>query len=158
MITRSKILSKQIVAFTFGAFIVTMIYAGCESTPEKRIENAEEGLHEAKKEIKEAIKDARTAYRDEWHTFQFEMEAKIRDSEYRMNELKRKMVKADGKTKSKFDKEIEAVERQNENLKHRLAEYKDEGKEKWDEFKTDFAREVEIIEKSLSDLTDLQKK
>lgn len=150
--------SKKIVGFTLAAFISVSIYSGCDKTPEKRIENAEQDLHEAKKEVKEAIKDAQTVYRDEWHTFQFDMEAKIRDNEYRINELKRQMVKADAKSKMKFDKEIEVVEQHNEHLKRRLAEYKDEGKEKWEDFKKDFMREVEGIQKSLSDLTDLQKK
>ncbi len=151
-------LTKQILVLTAAAFICVNIYTGCESTPEKRMESAEQDLHEAKKEIKEAIKDAQTEYKDEWHTFQFDNEAKLRDNEYRINELKNKMVKARGKTKLRFDKEIEIVEQRNENLKNKLAGYKDEGTEKWDEFKKEFTHELEMIEKSLSDVTDLQKK
>ena len=151
-------LSKQTVVLTVVAFISVNIYSGCESTPEKRVESAEQDLHEARKEIKEAVKDARTAYRDEWHTFQFDTEAKLRDNEYRINELKRQMVKAPVKSKMKFDKEIEAVEQRNENLKQKLADYKDEGKEEWEDFKKEFAIEVEGIQKSLSNVTELKKK
>lgn len=151
-------LSKHIIGCTVAVFISVVTYSGCEKTPEKRIEHAEQDLHDAKKEIREAIKDVQTAYKDEWHTFQFDMEAKIRDNEYRTNELKRQMVKADAKPKATFDKEIEVVEQRNENLKRTLAEYKDEGKEKWEDFKKDVVREVGGIQKSLSDLTELQKK
>ncbi len=150
-------LSKQIV-ITVAALISVTMYWGCESTPEKRMESAEQDLHEAKKEVKEAIKDAQTAYRDEWHTFQFDTEAKLRDNEYRINELKRQMVKAHGKEKVRFDKEVEAVERRNENLKQRLAAYTDKGKENWESVKKEFAGELEGIQKSLLDLTESKKR
>ncbi len=148
-------LLKHIV--TFAAFVSVLMYSGCDSTPEKRMQSAEQDLHEAKKEVKEAIKDVQTAYRDEWHTFQFDTEAKLRDNEYRINELKRRMVAAQGKEKIQFDREIETVEQRNENLKRRLAEYRDTGKEEWENFKKEFAGELERIQKSLSDLTEKKK-
>lgn len=151
-------LSKHIIGCTVAVFISVVTYSGCEKTPEKRIEHAEQDLHDAKKEIREAIKDVQTAYKDEWHTFQFDMEAKLRDNEYRINELKRQMVKTHAKTKMQFDKEIETVEQRNENLKQRLAEYRDKGKEEWENFKKEFAGEVETIQKSLSDLAESGKK
>ena len=145
--------AKHIILLIGACLTAGGIYSACEQTPEKKIEAAKEEIHEAKQDIKEALKDAQTAYRDEWHTFQFDTETKLRENEYHVNELKESMVKMDARAKATFDTTLAVVEQRNESLKKQLAGYKDEGKEKWGEFKEHVTHDMGEIEKSLEELT-----
>ena len=144
--------SKTIFAVVAIGLITGTVLTGCRNTPEKNIEDAKENLREAKDDVKEAVNDALTAYRDEWHTFKFDAEAKIRDNEYTMNGYKDKMVKAGATQKAIFTKKIGELEQRNADLKRRVEEYRDEGKDKWEEFKQAFTDDLDALGKSLKDL------
>ena len=143
---------KHIGVFVFACFTIGIVCWGCEQTPEKKLESAKEDLHSAKQDLKEAVKDAQTAYQDEWYAFQFEMEARVRANEYRLNELKGKSVRAGVQAKAKRNTKLAATEQRNENLKTMLADYRDEGKEKWIEFKEHVVRDLNQIKTSLEEL------
>lgn len=145
--------TKTLFALVAIGLVAGTVSTGCESTPEKKIEDAKENLREAKHDVKEAVKDALTAYRDEWEGFKFDAETKLRENEYTMNEYKRKMVKADATQKAILNRKIEELGQRNAELQRRLGEYHDEGKTKWEEFKLEFTHDMDALGNSLKDLT-----
>jgi hypothetical protein len=44
------------------------------------------------------------------------------------------------------------LEQKNRGLKKQLEEYKDEGESKWQEFKTNFSRDMDAVGKTVKDL------
>src|ERR1035437_6875337 len=55
--------------------------------------------------------------------------------------------------KAEYKKTIDKLEQKNSDKKKKLDDYKADGKEKWELFKTDFNKGMDEIGKSLKDLT-----
>lgn len=134
------------------------VSTGCENTPDEKIQDAKKNLQEAKHDVKEAVNDALTAYRDEWESFRFDAEAKLRDNEYTINGHIKKMVKADPTQKAIFNKRIGELEQRNGELQKRLAEYHDDGKSNWEEFKQGFVHDLDALGTSLKGFSVHDKK
>ena len=62
------------------------------------------------------------------------------------------MEKAGPKMKTKYSKDVTALEQRNSNLKKKLEEYKNEGTSKWQEFKTNFKHDMDGLGKTMKDL------
>ena len=63
------------------------------------------------------------------------------------------MDKAGPSLKSRYGKSVASLERQNKELKGKMADYKDEGKDKWEAFKDGFDREMDKVTTAVKDLT-----
>jgi hypothetical protein len=62
------------------------------------------------------------------------------------------MEKAGSIMKAKYSKQVAVLEQKNADLKKKLADYKDEGQSKWQEFKTNFKNDMDAIGKTMTDL------
>jgi hypothetical protein len=135
--------SMKYKTFTFAVIgcIAGIIFAGCEKTPEQKVEVANQELKEAKAD-----------YRAEWQKYKADSEEQIKANEDRIDAFKAKMKKADRKIKTKYYTAVGELERKNRNLKRKLEEYKDEGESKWQEFKTNFSHDMEGIGNTMKDL------
>jgi predicted nucleic acid-binding Zn-ribbon protein len=129
--------------FTFAVIgcIAGIILAGCEKTPEQKMEGA-----------KQELKDAKADYLAEWQTFKVESEEQINANEDRIDAFREKMEKAGTKAKANYSKAVAELKQKNRDLKKQLAEYKDEGEGKWQEFKTNFRRDMDAVGKTMKDL------
>jgi predicted RNase H-like nuclease (RuvC/YqgF family) len=141
-------MKNNIATFAVVGFMAGTTLLGCEKTPEQKIEATKENVREAKQELK----DARAEYVKEWETFKAESEQHIEANEVKIHAVKEKMDKAGHKAKAQYRKDVEALEQKNHDLKNKLAEYKDEGKSKWEEFKANFKHDMDGIGKTMKDL------
>jgi uncharacterized protein (DUF3084 family) len=98
------------------------------------------------------LKDARTGYLAEWQTFKRDAEQAIAANEKRIDTLKIDIGKVDSQVKAKYRKDVAALEQANRGLKKNLKEYKDEGQDKWETFKTNFNHDLDGIGKTIKDL------
>lgn len=62
---------------------------------------------------------------------------------------KKEEVKAD------FKKKIDELDQQNTDMQKRMEDYKAEGKENWESFKTEFSQDMNALGKSFKDLFTL---
>ncbi|MGD0338263.1 MAG: hypothetical protein ABSB78_05690 [Bacteroidota bacterium] len=138
----------SIFVFAVIGFMTGTLLTGCGKTSEQKVENAKENVGDAKQELK----DTRTEYLIEWQTFKFESKQTIEANEKRIDAFKEKMEEAGHKAKAKYRKEVAVLEQKNRDLKKKLEEYKDEGQSKWEEFKTNFNRDMDEIGKTMKDL------
>ena len=132
------------------------IFSGCKSPAEKaddaqqKVQDAKAQLDSAQNEANEAEKKAATA--EEWKTFKIESEAKISSNEATIAELREKM-KTSGKTMDAlYEKRIDALEKQNNDLKTKIETY-DQSQSNWESFKREFNHDMDELGKSLKDLT-----
>ena len=128
--------------------VAAILLTGCEKTSEQKVNNANENVGTAKQDLK----DAQTEAAAEWQTFKNESEQQIAANEKRIDAFKEKMDKAGPKMKAKYDKDVENLEQRNRDLKQKLEDYKDEGPSKWQEFKTNFKRDMDAIGKTMTDI------
>jgi hypothetical protein len=139
---------NNIVTFAVVGLVAGMLFTGCEKSSEQKVAGAKENLGEAKQDLK----DAQAKYLAEWQTFKRESDSTIAVNEKRIDAFKEKMGKASTKVKAKYSKEVAELEQKNHDLKKKLDEYKDEGQSKWEEFKTNFNRDMDAIGKTMKDL------
>ena len=97
------------------------------------------------KQVHKGVMNERTGLDKDWHDFKVKAELKINANEKKIDKLQVK-IKASGKDlKVKYDKEVVVLEQKNANLKVKIKEYKYESKEKWEEFKTSFNRDMDDV-------------
>jgi hypothetical protein len=133
---KNKIFTLAVIGCMAGIF-----FAGCEKTPEQKVEGANQ-----------ALKDAKADYRAEWQKYKTASEEQIKANEDRIDAFKAKMEKAARKTKVKYHKAVAELEQKNRDLKRKLEEYKDEGESKWQEFKTSFSHDMDGVGNTMKDL------
>ena len=139
---------NTIMVFAVIASMAGMLLTGCGKTTEQKLDKAKEGVGDATQELK----NARAEYLAEWETFKRESEAAIESNGKRIDAFKAKMDKASPTVKAQYDKQVAVLEQRNRDLKKKLDDYKDEGQGKWEEFKTNFKRDMDDLGKTMTDL------
>lgn len=142
----------KIVKFSLIGLMVGVGVIGCDSS-EKRVQDAKVQVDDAKKNLSEVRKDVAVWQNDEWLRYKGEVSERINRNEIRINELRAKAPRSGKTAIETYNQRIAELEQRNNALTSRLTGYKDEGKEKWETFKTDFNREADEFGKALNDFT-----
>lgn len=146
---KKTILTLAVVAFMAGT--VSTLNA---QTTDKQSDKARENLKDAKEDVIDAKKELREAKRDsvsDYQAFKAESNLKIKDNEKRIAELKVKHAKVNKKNKASYNKDVNALEQKNNNLKVKLAEYKESDHSAWQSFKLEFNHDMNELGTALSD-------
>lgn len=141
-------MKKSILTMVALAFIMGAMLSGCNSSKQK-MENAEEDVVEAN----EALDQARADYLADMEQFRKEAEAETISNDQMIAELKGRINKQKAAVRAEYEKKITALEESNARMKSRIADYKDEGSDKWYAFKLEFKRDMEALGEALSDFT-----
>jgi len=139
-------------------FVLLVVLTGCSSSSEQKVADAKATMAEAKQDVKDAAADAQTAAREEWLKFKNEAEAKITANEKSIADYKARMITAGGKLRAEYDKKIDALEKKNKELKAKLDEYQDSGKNTWERFQSEFNHDMDELGAALKDFTVDNKK
>ncbi|MDY0151153.1 MAG: hypothetical protein RBS43_02630 [Candidatus Cloacimonas sp.] len=95
---------------------------------------------------------------DEWQAFKAEKETQIAANDKIIADYKVKMTNSKGKLLAAYDKKIDVLEAKNKELKAKLDGYKDEGKDSWEKFKSEFNRDTDELGTALKNFTVNNKK
>ena len=143
---------NKISTFTFALFLAGTILTSCQSSSEK-VKNAQEDVQEAKMQVTEAQQDLNQALQDSIQQFKTETNLVISANEKRIAAFKLKIENGNKATKAKYEKAVAELEQKNSELKMKLEEYKEEGDNKWQKFKSEFKSDMNKLGKAISDLT-----
>ncbi|HXU26479.1 MAG TPA: hypothetical protein VN698_04545 [Bacteroidia bacterium] len=146
-------MNKKILKTAGLAFIVGAILTGCETSAEK-VAKAEINLNQANKDLNEAQEE----YVADIENYRKETDEKIAKNEKSMAEFEARIANEKKEAKDDYNKKIIALQQKNTDLKKRMDDYKADGKDKWELFKTGFTRDMNEIKESLRDLTAQQDK
>ena len=141
-------MKNSIFVYVVIGFMAGALFTGCSKTSEQKVQNAKVGMGETIQEVE----DTQAGYHSEWQTFKSEYEQKIELTEKMLAGFKQKTEKAGPEFKEKYSKEVAVLEQKNDDLKMKLANYKDEGQSKWEEFKTSFKEDMDGIGKTMEAL------
>jgi hypothetical protein len=136
-----KTVNNTYAALAVTGFIAGMLISGCATTSEQNAANT-----------RQELRDDRGAYRTEWQSFRNESGRIIEANEKRIDAFKEKMEIAGADTKAKYNEDVAVLEQKNRELRKKLESYKDEGRGKWVQFKTDFSQDMDGIGKTMKDL------
>jgi septal ring factor EnvC (AmiA/AmiB activator) len=77
----------------------------------------------------------------------------LTDQEKNIAEFKARIAKEKKENRADYEKKLIELENKNSDLKKKLADYKDDGQDKWISFKAEFNRDIDELGKAFKDLT-----
>lgn len=127
--------------------------SSCASTAEKKdTTNNSEAAKDLSK-AKSDLTDAKKEYNEKYEAFKNESNNKIAENEEIITKLKADIKKMGKNAQADMDKSLNTLEQKNQQLKEKITDYKEEGNDKWESFKTEFNHDMDNLGKSLKDLT-----
>jgi len=154
-------MKKSIFTLAVITCIVGTVMISCKpSTKEEKesqvkVEIARDNLEYAKDSLDMAKKEATE---EEWKAFKNSGDSIIRINNLRIAGLKMKMKNTGTTIDVKYQKNIDAMEQKNKDLKVKMDAYKNDMKSDWQSFKREFKHDTDEIGQALKDLTVDNKK
>ena len=146
-------MKKSIVQFAVSACSVAFIAIGC-SSPSEKVEKAQDQVVEANNNLDTAIKN----YQADINAYRIETANRIAANELAIAKFNVKIANEKKEAKADYLKKIAALEKRNADMKIKLADYKEDGDDKWKTFKAEFNKEMDDLGKSIKDLVTKDKK
>ena len=141
-------MKKIMITTIAGTLLSAAILTSCNS-PAKKVENAQENVTEAKEDLAEANKE----YREDMEKYRQETAEKIDANNKSLAEFNDRIKSQKMAAQADYKKKIAELEQKNTDMKKRMDEYNADGKENWENFKTEFNRDMEELGKAFKDLT-----
>jgi cell shape-determining protein MreC len=133
-----KMKTRKIVIAVIGC-MAGVILSSCQSK-EQKVEHAEENVTKANEDLREAQTE-----------FKNEAEITIRENENEIKMYRDNLKDQKVADKENYERRIDSLERQNEEMRRKLNEYNGEGQtnERWESFKREFNHDMEGLKNSI---------
>ena len=119
-------------------------FSGCTSSKEN-VEAAQDDVEKADEALKQATKE----YQEDMRTYRIETQEKIDANNRKIAELKLNAASKKESVRKEHVKGIEELERKNNQMKTKLDDYRDDGREKWERFKKEFGEDMNELGEAL---------
>jgi hypothetical protein len=138
---------KKII-FKTGAtlFIVAVIITSCAS-PAEKVENAQNGVTQANN----ALDKANQAYLADIETSKREADARAAANDSSIARFRARIATEKQETKDAYEKKIAELDQKNRDMKKEMDDYKADGQDNWDKFKSKFSEESNAFAESVKD-------
>jgi len=141
-------MKKSILLLAVSTMIVGASLTSCSSSAEK-VENAEAKVTEANVDLDKANKE----YLEEVVQYRVEKAEAIAANEKSIAEFKARIEKDKKGAKADYLNTIAELEKKNTDMKYKMDNYKEEGKEKWVLFRDEFTRDMIELAKAVNEFT-----
>lgn len=141
-------MKKSIIIYTAAILTSVAGLISCESSA-KKVENAKENVTEANIDLEKANRE----YLEEVEMFRRENEEKFIQNVRSIEEFKARIKLQKKSARAEYNKKIADLEQKNSDMKRKMDDYQDSGKEQWAKFKDEFSHDMEEIGKAFSDVT-----
>lgn len=136
-------------------FATSTLLPSCQSSATKE-KKAETNVMDARKDLAISQMDLYMVRLDTISNYeQFKIEAnKVMVAQGKnISELKAKMVSEKNELNADYNEQLDVLETKNKELKTKLANYKQDGKDEWGEFKDEFNHDINEMGKAFKNLT-----
>lgn len=141
-------MKKSFLVLAVFAFVGGSMFTGC-NTPSQKVENAQENVVEANQELAKANEE----YLADITVYRQETAVRIAANEESIREFNARMAKDKRSAKADYKKRIADLDQKNRDMKLKMDNYKEEGKDKWLIFKAEFSHDMDEMGKAFKDLT-----
>src|SRR6478736_4653267 len=141
-------MKKSILVFPAIALLAAATLTSCNS-PSKKVEEAQKDVNEANKDLAKANEE----YLADIESYRKETADKIAANERSIAEFNSRIKEQKREAAADYKLKITKLEQKNSDMKKHLDEYKAEGKENWEKFKTEFNHDMDELGKAFKDLT-----
>lgn len=145
-------MKKTIFILSITMLMSGTILVGCLSSDEK-VDAARNNVNDANKEVQIANQELSQAKQDSILLFRQEAAERISMNKKSIADFKLKISKENKIQKAKNENRLAELEKRNNLLEKSLADYKDDEKTKWSEFKIEFNNDLDELGKAFKNLT-----
>ena len=145
-------MKNKIITLAVTTFIAGTLITGCQSSSAK-IENAEDKVVEAKQNVTEAKQELSQAIKDSIQLFKKESDDRISANEKSIAEFRMRIHRENVENRAIYEKNIAELERKNRDMRIRLEEFRDDGKESWMSFRAEFRHDMDELGKAFKGFT-----
>ena len=139
-------MKKLIIVTTL--LISTFIVGAC-SSPTKKVEDAKTEVVEANTELD----NAQAEYMADMAKYKTETAEKIAANDLIIKDFNDRIASQKKDAKVEYKQKVASLEQKNTDMKKKMDDYKLEGKENWEKFKTEFNHDMDELGKAFKDLT-----
>lgn len=139
-------MKKLIIVTTL--FVSTFIVGAC-SSPTKKVEDAKTEVVEANTELD----IAQAEYMADMDKYKTETAEKIAANDLIIKDFNDRIASQKKDAKVEYKQKVASLEQKNTDMKKKMDDYKLEGKENWEKFKTEFNHDMDELGKAFKDLT-----
>jgi hypothetical protein len=132
--------------YIVSAFFLATL-AACNSSTDK-VEDAQTDVVEANKELDEA----NIEYMADMEKYRAETAEKVAANEVIIKDFNARIASRKQDAQVEYKQKIAELELKNTDLKKKIDNYKQDGKENWEKFKIEFNRDMEELGKAFEDL------
>lgn len=153
-------MKKTIITLSLTSILVGFGFTACNSSATK-VENAENKVEESRTDMIEAnidLNQVRQDSIDEYQRFKKEASDKIIAHNQSIIDFRARVASDKRKNRAEYEAKLFKLEQKNTDLKKKLDDYKDGGKDKWVKFKNEFNHDMEELGASLKDFSTKSKK
>jgi hypothetical protein len=140
-------MKKSILALAACAFITGAMITSC-NTPSQKVENAQNNVAQANEELALANKE----YLEDLANYRLETASAFAANEESITEFKARMAKDKRAARADYKQKMAELEQKNKEMKMKLENYNEEGKEKWIIFKAEFKHDMAELGKAFKDI------
>lgn len=156
---KKSIFTSAITASFMAGTIFVLI--GCQSSDQK-VQDAQDKVKDANQNMKQVQNDAnveeqKKANAEAWKMVKNEWEAKIKNNEIVIADLKSHLKKSGKNYDAAYEKSINDLEQRNRDMKVRIDAY-DKSQSDWESFKREFTHDMDGLGQALNDMTVNNKK
>ncbi|GAB2616780.1 hypothetical protein GCM10027035_11430 [Emticicia sediminis] len=129
-------------------FMFAIIVVAC-SSPTEKVEDAKTDVVEANKELD----DANVEYMADMAKYKTETAEKIAANEVIIKDFNTRIASQKKDAQVEYRQKVAELEQKNTDMKKKMDDYKLDGKENWEKFKTEFNHDMDELGKAFKDLT-----
>jgi DNA repair exonuclease SbcCD ATPase subunit len=141
-------MKKSILMFVASLCISSSVFTSCNTSSEK-LENAKSDV----KDAKEDLHDANEEYLVDVENYKKETADKISANNQSIAEFKARKASDKKEAREEYNEKIAKLEAKNSDMQKKMDDYKTEGKENWEKFKTEFSHDMDELGNAFKDLT-----
>jgi len=140
-------MKTKILTFAITA-VIAMVSFSAMAQASRKATSARKDIANGKKDLKEAKLDSAA----DFQKFKTESEAKIKDNQTKITELKAKKSSQSKEIRQKYDKKVLALEKKNNELKGKIKKADNTKTSKWASFKREFNHDMEELGHAIKDI------
>jgi hypothetical protein len=125
-----------------------VVNTSCNTSAEK-VSNAQENVIVANQDLDKANQE----YLADVSNYRQETASRVAANEESIKDFNARIVHDKKAVKAEYKKKIAALEQKNHEMKMKMDNYKEDGKDKWLAFKTEFSHDMDEMGKAFKDLT-----
>lgn len=148
-------MKKQILILAVTTLIGGTMITSCDSSA-KKVSDAEEKVEQTKLDAAEAKLDLNKEREDsimECQQFRTEANEKLVAQQKSIREFRARIAKEKKENRADYEMKLAKIEQKNTDLKKKLDDYQDQGRDKWIAFKGEFNRDMNELGNAFEDLT-----